>query len=259
LLAEFETTSPPGSDKTLCSISYSDNPPATVKITPITLEGKHVILSPLTQAHADALVVAASDGELWNTQLTIIPDRASAKDYIQFALDGLAQEKQLPFVIMRKSKSAEGELRTDSSLAGATEDGALLAQPSARAQSDRGDVVGSTRFYEIRPNDRAAAIGYTWLAKSAQRTPINTECKLLLLTHAFEHWQCHRVELITDVLNEQSRAAILRLGAKQEGILRKHLIMPSGRSRDSVVFSILDDEWPEVKPRLRAKLGLETE
>src|SRR5207302_4104649 len=109
--------------------------------------------------------------------------------------------------------------------------------------------------YEIFPNDQKCAIGYTWLAKSAQRTSINTEAKLLLLTHAFEAWKCVRVELITDVRNEQSRAAILRLGAKQEGILRKHLILPSGRVRDSVFFSIIDDEWPEVKARLMAKLA----
>ena len=98
------------------------------------------------------------------------------------------------------------------------------------------------------------AIGYTWLAKSAQRTAVNTESKLLMLTHAFENWRCNRVELITDVLNEQSRAAILRLGAKQEGILRKHLILPSGRVRDSVVFSIVDDEWPKVRASLQNRL-----
>ena len=115
-------------------------------------------------------------------------------------------------------------------------------------------VVGTTRFYDIRPADRRVAIGYTWLALSAQRTAVNTESKLLLLTHAFEQWRCNRVELITDVLNEQSRAAILRLGAKQEGILRKHIILPSGRIRDSVVFSIIDEEWPGVKERLVAKL-----
>ena len=115
-------------------------------------------------------------------------------------------------------------------------------------------IVGTTRFYEIFPNDRKAAIGYTWLAQSAQRSPVNTEAKLLLLTHAFEMWKLVRVELITDVRNEQSRAAILRLGAKQEGILRKHLILPSGRVRDSVVFSITDDEWPEVKERSIARL-----
>ena len=123
----------------------------------------------------------------------------------------------------------------------------------ARLKSS-GEIVGSTRFYEIRPADRCAAIGYTWLAKSAQRTAINTEAKLLLLTLAFERWQYNRVELITDVLNEQSRAAILRLGAKQEGILRRHLIMPGGRVRDSVLFSIIAEEWPEVKAGLMAKL-----
>ena len=192
-----------------------------MNISPVTLEGQHVRLEPLTQAHAEPLIAAASDGELWNTQVTIIPEPAGMKDYIQAALDGQAQGRELPFVIMQRA-------------------------------SDK--IVGTTRFYEIRPLDRAAAIGYTWLAKSAQRTPVNTESKFLLLAHAFEQWRCNRVELITDVLNEQSRAAILRLGAKQEGILRKHLILPSGRVRDSVVFSIVDDEWPEVRASLQNRL-----
>lgn len=196
-----------------------------MEISPVTLEGHQVRLEPLTLAHQEALIKAAADGELWNTQVTIIPRPEGMKDYIQFALDGLAQGNQLPFVIMRKSTESADQL------------------------------VGSTRFYEIFPKDRKCAIGYTWLSKSAQRTPINTECKLLLLTHAFESWKCVRVELITDVLNEQSRAAILRLGARQEGILRKHLILPSGRVRDSVFFSITDDEWPEVKSHLQAKLA----
>lgn len=192
-------------------------------VLPITVEGQHVRLEPLTLAREAALIAAASDGELWNTDVTIIPRAEGMREYIQFALDGLAQKNQLPFVIVNR-------------------------------QSER--VVGSTRFYEISSNDRKAAIGYTWLAKSAQRTPINTEAKLLLLTHAFETWKLVRVELITDVLNEQSRAAILRLGAKQEGILRKHLILPSGRVRDSVVFSVTDEEWPEVKTRLIAKISV---
>lgn len=191
-------------------------------IIPITLTGKHVSLEPLTFAHEEALAAAAGDGELWNTRVTIIPRPEGMKDYIQFALDGFAQGNQLPFVI--KSISPD-------------------------------QIAGSTRFYEIFPNDRKCAIGYTWLRKSAQRTPINTEAKLLLLTHAFETWKCVRVELITDVLNEQSRAAILRLGAKQEGVLRKHLILPSGRIRDSVFFSITDDEWPEVKDGLMKRLA----
>jgi RimJ/RimL family protein N-acetyltransferase len=195
---------------------------AQLQVAPVTLEGKHVRLEPLTLAHGAALNDAAADGELWSTDVTIIPEPAGMTGYIQFALDGLKQGNQLPFVITRLPDNK---------------------------------IVGTTRFYEIRSNDYAAAIGYTWLSKSAQRTPINTESKLLLLTHAFERWQCNRVELITDVRNEQSRAAILRLGAKQEGILRKHLILPSGRIRDSVVFSIIDSEWPEVKKHLKARLG----
>lgn len=190
-------------------------------VSPITLEGKYVRLDPLTQAHATALVAAASDGELWQTTVTIIPDHTGIDAYIAAALQGQAQGKELPFVIIHKSSN---------------------------------EIVGTTRFYDISAPDRKAAIGYTWLSRNAQRTPINTECKLLLLTHAFEAWRCVRVELITDILNEQSRNAILRLGAKEEGILRKHLILPNGRVRDSVVFSIIDDEWPDVRVRLAAKL-----
>ena len=193
-----------------------------MEISPITLEGQNVRLEPLALEHAEPLSEAAREGELWNTTVTIIPQPAGMIDYIQAALNGLAVGKELPFVITRMSTN---------------------------------EIVGTTRFYEIRSQDRAAAIGYTWLAKSAQRTAVNTEAKLLLLTHAFETWKCLRVELITDVLNEQSRAAILRLGAKQEGILRKHLILPSGRVRDSVVFSITDDDWPEVKAGLMEKLA----
>ena len=191
-------------------------------ISPVTLEGQYVVLSPLTLGHEETLTAAAGDGELWNTTVTIIPDAAGMKSYVEAALFGQSLGKELPFIIIRKSS---------------------------------GEVVGTTRFYDIDVHDRRAAIGYTWLAQSAQRTAINTETKLLLLTHAFEIWRCVRVELITDVLNEQSRAAILRLGAKQEGILRKHMILPSGRVRDSVVFSIIDDEWPGVKTALAAKLS----
>lgn len=204
-------------------------------ISPVTLKGRFVSLEPMTFADEQPLIAAAADGELWNTDVTIIPRAEGMKDYIQYALDGLAQGNQLPFVIRHAGVSPASVISPDT-IVGA------------------GMIVGSTRFYEIFPNDRKAAIGYTWLAKSAQRTPVNTEAKLLLLTHAFETWKLVRVELITDVRNEQSRAAILRLGAKEEGILRKHLILPSGRVRDSVVFSITDDEWPEVKERLAARL-----
>jgi len=201
-------------------MSRSDRAP--IQIAPITLSGKYVRLEPLTFAHETALNEAAADGELWNTDVTIIPRSDGMTAYIQFALDGMNHGTQLPFVIV---------------------------------QLPGNQIVGTTRFYDIFPNDRKCAIGYTWLAKSAQRSPVNTEAKLLMLTHAFETWKCVRVELITDVRNEQSRAAILRLGAKQEGILRKHIMLPSGRIRDSVVFSIVDTEWPEVKARLLKRLA----
>lgn len=196
---------------------------ATLKLEPVVLEGKYVRLEPLTLDHEKDLAGAATDGELWKTDVTIIPKPDGMKSYIEAALKGFELGFELPFAILRKTDSVPR-------------------------------VVGTTRFYEVFANDLKAAIGYTWLGKSAQRTPVNTEAKLLLLTHAFETWKCVRVELITDVLNEQSRAAILRLGAKQEGILRKHLILPSGRVRDSVVFSIIDTEWPEVKASLLKRL-----
>ena len=192
-----------------------------MEISPVTLEGQHTSLEPLTLAHQEALIAAADDGELWNSTVTIVPTHETMHTYIETALQSQARGSELPFVIIRKSS---------------------------------GEVVGTTRFYEIEPNDRRVAIGYTWVSLSAQRTAINTEAKLLLLTHAFEHWQCNRVEFITDVLNEQSRAAILRLGAQEEGILRNHMIMPNGRVRDSVCFSVIAAEWPEVKAHLELRL-----
>jgi RimJ/RimL family protein N-acetyltransferase len=193
-----------------------------VEIFPVTLDGQHVRLEPLSAAHHEALVVAAGDGELWNSTVTIVPSRTTMTDYIKAALDAQAQGSELPFVIIRKVS---------------------------------GEVVGTTRFYDIVRTDRRVAIGYTWLSVSAQRTAVNTETKLLLLAHAFEQWRCNRVEFITDVLNQQSRTAILRLGAKEEGILRNHMVMSNGRIRDSVCFSIITAEWPEVKARLVDKLA----
>ena len=193
-----------------------------MEVSPITLAGQHVRLEPLSTAHAEALVAAASDGELWNSPFTVVPDRSTVAAYIDAALLGQSRGIELPFVIVRQASS---------------------------------EVVGTTRFYDIFPADRRVAIGYTWLSAGAQRTAINTEAKLLLLTHAFERWRCIRVELLTDVLNEQSRKAILRLGCKQEGILRNHMIMPGGRIRDSVCFSLINEEWPGAKARLIARLG----
>jgi len=193
-----------------------------MEISPITLEGQHVRLDPLSPAHEEPLLAAAADGELWNSTVTIVPTRANMAGYIATALNAQAQGRELGFVIIQKSSRR---------------------------------IVGTTRFYNIEPQDRHVEIGYTWLAASAQRTAVNTETKLLLLTHAFESWRCIRVALVTDVLNQQSRAAILRLGAKEEGILRNHMIMPDGRYRDSVLFSITESEWLSVKERLRERLS----
>jgi RimJ/RimL family protein N-acetyltransferase len=193
-----------------------------LKISPITLEGRHVRLEPLSEGHEELLIAAAADGQLWNSTVTIVPSRNAMAGYIESALHAQTQDRELPFVIVRK---------------------------------DSDQVVGTTRFYDIALEEGRAAIGYTWLTLSAQRTAVNTEAKLLLFTHAFEFWQCNRVELITDVLNQQSRDAILRLGAIQEGILRSHMLMPNGRIRDSVCFSIIAAEWPQVKAGLAARLA----
>ena len=121
-----------------------------------------------------------------------------------------------------------------------------------------GRTVGSTRFMNIDRANRRVEIGSTWIAPAWQRTPVNTEAKYLMLRHAFEVWGCVRVELKTDALNQKSRNAILRIGAKEEGTLRRHVVTWTGRIRDSVYFSILDDEWPEVKTKLEARLRAAT-
>ena len=192
-----------------------------MEVSPVVLEGQDVRLEPLTPAHEESLIAAAEDGELWKSSVTIVPSPDTMGAYIASALKAQDLGCELPFVIIRKASES---------------------------------VVGHTRFYDIELADRRVEIGYTWLAASAQRTEVNTESKLLLLTHAFESWRCIRVAFITDVLNQQSQSAILRLGAKQEGVLRNHMVMPGGRYRDSVCFSIIEAEWPEVKARLKAKL-----
>ncbi|MDQ2855656.1 MAG: GNAT family N-acetyltransferase [Acidobacteriota bacterium] len=193
-----------------------------MEVSQLILEGPGVRLEPLSLTHKESLIAAAADGDLWNSTVTVVPSRDTALDYIEAALAAQAGGSELPFVIIRKAS---------------------------------GQVVGTTRFYSIDCENRRLEIGYTWLAVSAQRTRVNTETKLLLLAHAFETLGCIRVSFVTDVLNAQSRAAILRLGAKEEGILRNHLIMPGGRYRDSVCFSIIESEWPEVKTRLEESLN----
>lgn len=187
-----------------------------------TLIGTHVELRPLQADHAADLVAAAADGELWNLKVTVVPGPETVDGYVATALQGRQAGTVMPFVIVRR-------------------------------ESNR--IIGSTRFWKIDRTNRKLEIGHTWLSQSAQRSSINTEAKLLLLTFAFEVMQCVRVQFTTDELNEKSRAAILRIGAKQEGIVRHERIMPDGRKRNSVRFSIIDTEWPEVKAMLEARLA----
>ncbi|MFM0394775.1 GNAT family N-acetyltransferase [Paraburkholderia phytofirmans] len=187
-----------------------------------TLTGKTVELRPLQREHAQALLGAAADGQLWNMKLTVVPGAGTIDSYIATALEGRAAGTVMPFVIVRR---------------------------------DTGALVGSTRFWKIDRVNRKLEIGHTWLSESVQRSAVNTEAKYLLLCHAFEAIQCVRVQFTTDELNEKSRAAILRIGAKQEGVVRHERIMPDGRKRNSVRFSIIDEEWSEVKAMLEAKLA----
>lgn len=188
---------------------------------PVSLIGQKIRLRPLTEQDTDALMLAASDGELWNMQLTHIPSPDTVAQYINTAITGRNAGTVLPFVIEEIAS---------------------------------GKPIGSTRLWKIDPQNRKLEIGHTWLSASWQRTYANTEAKLLLLTHAFEVMNCVRVQFTTDELNEKSRNAILRLGAKQEGIVRHERIMPNGRKRNSVRFSIIDEEWPEVRSNLHSKL-----
>ncbi|MFM0238520.1 GNAT family N-acetyltransferase [Paraburkholderia phytofirmans] len=187
-----------------------------------TLTGKTVELRPLQREHTQGLLDAAADGQLWNMKLTVVPGAGNVDGYIATALEGRAAGTVMPFVIVRR---------------------------------DTGALVGSTRFWKIDRVNRKLEIGHTWLSESVQRSAANTEAKYLLLRHAFEAMQCVRVQFTTDELNEKSRAAILRIGAKQEGVVRHERIMPDGRKRNSVRFSIIDEEWSEVKAMLEAKLA----
>ncbi|MBN3771006.1 GNAT family N-acetyltransferase [Burkholderia sp. Se-20378] len=195
---------------------------ASASLEPPILTGERVELRPLDSSDRQALLDAAADGQLWNLKVTVVPGPETIDAYIDTALQGRATGTVMPFTIVERAS---------------------------------GRVIGSTRFWKIDRKNRKLEIGHTWLSESAQRTRVNTEAKWLLLGYAFDVLQCVRVQFTTDELNEKSRAAILRLGAKQEGIVRHERIMPDGRKRNSVRFSIIDDEWPEVRARLLAKLA----
>ncbi|RQT67593.1 N-acetyltransferase [Burkholderia cepacia] len=195
---------------------------ASASVEQPILTGERVELRPLERSDRQALLDAAADGRLWNLKVTVVPGPDTIDAYIDTALQGRSAGTVMPFTIVDRAS---------------------------------GRVIGSTRFWKIDRKNRKLEIGHTWLSESAQRTRANTEAKWLLLGYAFDVLQCVRVQFTTDELNEKSRAAILRLGAKQEGIVRHERIMPDGRKRNSVRFSIIDDEWPEVRARLMAKLA----
>lgn len=190
-------------------------------VEPVTLAGEHVQLEPMLEAHHAALAEVGLDEDLWKWIPVPVRTPEEMKAYVDAALAGQARGMSLPFTIVERAT---------------------------------GNVIGSTRYANIERIHRRVEIGWTWVARPWQRTAVNTECKYMLLKHAFETLGCIRVELKTDSLNERSRAAILRIGAKEEGVFRNHMITASGRIRHSVYFSITDSEWPVVKRRLEEKL-----
>jgi N-acetyltransferase len=193
-------------------------------VTPLMLEGSVIRLEPIRREHAELFWQVAKDA-LDNIFQWIPYRMQTVDDFVHIVGKALAEESRGASVVF------------------------------ATVDRSSGNVIGSTRFMNIDRSNRRVEIGSTWIAPAWQRTAVNTEAKYLMLRHAFEVWGCMRIELKTDALNQRSRNAILRLGAKEEGTLRKHLITWTGRVRDTVYFSILDTEWPEVKAKLEAKLG----
>jgi len=190
-----------------------------IRPEPLTLEFNGIRLEPLGLHHADGLRAAASDGELWNLRITSVPEPHETEAYIRTALE------------------------TDNRLAFAVID------------ASTGTVIGTTSYHDIVPNIDRVEIGYTWYAKSRQRSHVNTSCKLLLLSHAFDTLGCFVVGLRTDNFNYASQAAIEKLGAKKDGVIRHHAPRRDGTVRDTVIYSILRGEWPEIKSQLHYRLS----
>jgi RimJ/RimL family protein N-acetyltransferase len=191
-------------------------------IEPVTLATDRLTLRPLSLADVPALGGAAGDGELWEKKTTTVPRPEGFEAYVQKALELQASGLALPF---------------------------------ATVVNDGNRVVGSTRYMNVDAANHRVEIGTTWIAKSWQRTFVNTHAKFLMLRHAFEGLDCLAVEIRTHARNDQSRAAIERLGAKLDGILRQHMIMPDGHVRDTAVYSIVREEWPGVKAGLERKMA----
>jgi RimJ/RimL family protein N-acetyltransferase len=193
-----------------------------MQVEPVTLTGRHVELRPLSPSDAPYLYSVAQDDEIWRFLPVHRPDSLSRVEaFIAAALSRPGVE--LPFAIVER---------------------------------ESGRAIGSTRYLDIAPEHRHLEIGWTWLGRDFWRTPINTECKYLLLRHAFEELGCIRVQLKTDSRNERSQRAIERIGAVREGVLRKAVIVKDGYERTSVYYSVIDDEWPSVKARLEAMLDV---
>ncbi|GAB3432500.1 GNAT family N-acetyltransferase [Massilia solisilvae] len=190
-----------------------------IEVKPVTLEFNGVRLEPLAPHHADGLRDAAADGELWNLRITSVPEPHNVEQYIRDALD---MRDRLPFAVVDAST---------------------------------GTVIGTTSYHDIVPRIDRVEIGWTWYAKSRQRSHVNTSCKLLLLSHAFDTLGCAVVGLRTDIFNHASQQAIERLGAKKDGVIRHHHPRRDGTVRDTVMYSILRGEWPEIKSQLHYKLA----
>ncbi len=192
-----------------------------MRIEKAILDGKYVRLEPLRLEHLEQLYIVGLEKSLWTFTTNVMENFGDMRNYVETALGDFERKVSLPFVTVEKSSNK---------------------------------IVGSTRFGNIEVKHLKTEIGWTWINPKWQRSYVNTEVKLLMLTHAFEVWECVRVEFKTDALNEKSRNAILRIGAKQEGILRRHMITETGRYRDSVYFSIIDSEWEAVKTNLQQKI-----
>jgi RimJ/RimL family protein N-acetyltransferase len=192
-----------------------------IHAAPVTLEGHGVRLEPLNATHEDALRAAASDGELWTLWFTTVPEPGRVGAYIATALDGQEKGHMLPWVVREATSGA---------------------------------IIGSTRYHDIVADIGRVEIGYTFYAKHWQRTHVNTACKLLLFQHAFEGLGCRVVGLRTDNFNFASQRAIEALGAKKDGVLRRHQRRRDGTVRDSVMYSVLQEEWPDVKRHLELRL-----
>lgn len=196
--------------------------PEPMQVEPVTLQGRAARIEPMTREHIPALVEVGLDPDIWRWYVQAIRTPEEMAAAVETALKEQAQGVTLPFVIK---------------------------------EAATGQVVGSTRYLNIDRSHHRLEIGWTWLARPWRRTAINTEAKYLLLRHAFETLRCIRVELKTDSLNEPSRTAILRIGAREEGTFRNHMITESGRLRHSVYYSVIDAEWAAVKARLERLLA----